>query len=104
MKQRNLFIITAVAACLMSFCAADLRAQNNDIDINQRANFLVTTPPTPIAITGFSGEVAAALKFDLTVMGFIDVAPEAAKYVLTGANNGNVQGQLSFGKTALFSK
>jgi len=53
------------------------------------------TPPTPIAITGFSGEVARALNFDLTVMGFIEVPPDSAKYALTGNNNGSVQGQLS---------
>ncbi|MDB6018998.1 MAG: domain protein beta Propeller [Pedosphaera sp.] len=104
MKHRNFFIIATVAACLTSLCATDLRAQDNDIEIKREGKFLGLTPPTPIAITGFSGEVAAALKFDLTVMGFIDVAPEAAKYVLSGANNGNVQGQLSFGKTVLFSK
>ncbi len=65
---------------------------------------LGTTKPTPIAVSGFSGEVAGVLKFDLTVMGFIDVAPEAAQYVLSGSNNGNVQGQLNYGKSPLFSK
>ncbi len=37
-------------------------------------------------------------------MGFIEVQPDAAKYVLSGHNNGNVQGQLSFGKNVLLSK
>ncbi len=48
--------------------------------------------------------MASVLKFDLYVMGFIDVAPESAKYVLSGSNNGNVQGQLSLGKSVQFSK
>ncbi|HZV33453.1 MAG TPA: hypothetical protein VFB72_02675, partial [Verrucomicrobiae bacterium] len=63
------------------------------------------TPPTPIAVTGFSGEVARALNFDLTVMGFIEVSPSSAQYELKGSNNGNVQGELvASGRNVLFSK
>lgn len=62
------------------------------------------TPPTPITITGFSGEVAHALNFDLTVMGFTNVPAGSAQYTLSGNNNPNVQGQLSFAKSVLFSK
>jgi TolB protein len=52
-------------------------------------------PPTPITITGFSGEVASVLKFDLAVMGFISVPAGSANYELTGNNAGNVTGQLN---------
>jgi TolB protein len=74
------------------------------IRIPKPADFLGGIPPTPIAITGFSGEVANALKFDLTVMGFTNVPADKASFVLSGSNNGNVQGQLNSGKTVLFSK
>ncbi len=71
------------------------------IEISKEAGFLGLTPPTPIAIMGFSGEVDAVLKFDLTVMGFTNVPPEAAKYILSGSSAGeSVQGQLSLADTA----
>jgi TolB protein len=60
--------------------------------------------PIPISISGFTGEVASALKFDLEVMGFTVTGPEAAQYAVSGSNGGNVQGQLSAGKSPLFSK
>ena len=71
---------------------------------SNHTDFTGLTPPTPISVTGFSGAVARALNFDLTVMGFIEVAPDAAKYALSGSNEGNVSGQLSFGKNVIFSK
>jgi TolB protein len=42
--------------------------------------------------------------FDLTVMGFKEVAPDAAHYVLAGSGGGSVQAQLSFDKKPIFSK
>ncbi len=103
MKYKKLSIISLVIAFVAGFSHENLRAEEN-IEINRDALFLGLTPPTPIAITGFSGEVESILKFDLTVMGFTNVASSAAQYILSGSNNGNVQGQLSFGKSVLFSK
>jgi len=78
------------------------------ITVTEWANFLGLTPPTPIAITGFPEETARILRFDLTVMGFTNVSPEAADIELSGSTSGNVQGQLSRGKagarTVLFSR
>ena len=91
---KHLFFISAIVLVLNS------TAQGADeiIDFNKTANFLGLTPPTPIAITGFTGEVDAALKFDLTVMGFTNVPPDQARYQLSGNNSGgDVQGQLSAG-------
>lgn len=53
----------------------------------------------PISISGFSGEVATVLKFDLEVMGCKIVDPASASYSLEGSNNGNVQGRLFIAKT-----
>lgn len=104
MKYKKLSILTVIIGILAAYSSTqDLRAQES-IEIKRDALFLGLTPPTPIAITGFSGEVESILKFDLTVMGFTNVATSAAQYVLSGSNNGNVQGQLSFGKSVLFSK
>jgi TolB protein len=103
MKYNKFPIFAAIIVAVAGFSHTNLRAQES-IEIKRDALFLGLTPPTPIAITGFSGEVESILKFDLTVMGFTNVASSAAQYVLSGSNNGNVQGQLSFGKSVLFSK
>jgi TolB protein len=101
----NLLLAWAAAIVLVGgFGGLKLRAQQDEISITHIANPPGMTKPTPIAITGFSGEVASVLQFDLTVMGFIDLPPDAAKYILSGSNNGNVQGQLNLGKSPLFSK
>ncbi|MDB6121018.1 MAG: domain protein beta Propeller [Pedosphaera sp.] len=101
--NKKFILSTAVALLMGGLMGATLRA-DDVIKIPKGADFLGGTPPTPIAITGFSGEVAAALKFDLTVMGFTNVPADKANFILSGSNNGNVQGQLSSGKTVLFSK
>ena len=51
-------------------------------------------PPIKVCITGFSGEVADVLNFDLYVMGFINVARDQAQFIITGSNEGNVQGRV----------
>src|SRR5262249_25452385 len=94
--MNKIFTIYLALASLTTALPGDLPAQEA-IEIGKEVNFLGLTPPTPIAITGFSGEVAHALNFDLTVMGCTNVPPDAAKYLLSGSNNGNVQGQLSLG-------
>src|ERR1700722_7090090 len=98
MKYKKPSIFAASVVFALGFCLKSLLAQEN-IEINRPAQFLGLTPPTPIAITGFSGEVANVLKFDLTVMGFTNIPPDSAHYLLQGKNNGNVEGQLSFGKS-----
>lgn len=50
--------------------------------------------PLPLALSGFSGEVASTLRFDLEVAG-CRITPEADALVsLIGSNNGNVEGRL----------
>jgi TolB protein len=59
-----------------------------------------------IAVSGYSGEVAKALKFDLEIAGFEFVGEERAQYLLKGGNNGQVEGRLSdaINKAAKFAK
>ena len=49
----------------------------------------------PIALLGYSGEVAAVLKFDLEVMGCTVVPELEASFILKGAVDGAVRGALS---------
>lgn len=62
--------------------------------------------PLPIAVTGFSGEPGQVLKFDLEVMGFKLVPQDAAQFLVTGDNNGRVEGRLMdlVSKAQLFGK
>ena len=59
----------------------------------------------PIAISGFGGEVATVLRFDLEVQGFKIVPKASAKYILSGNNGGAVEGALQDANQAfLFNK
>ena len=62
--------------------------------------------PIPVSISGFTGEAAQVLQFDLYVLGFSFVGPEAAQYLISGSNNGNVQGRVTdpHNKSTLLSK
>ena len=94
--------LVVVATGLITVAAG--MAEQPTIVIERPSNLADYTPPTPIAITGFSGEVAHVLNFDLTVMGFTNVPAASAQYVVSGNNDSNVRGQLNFGKTVKFSK
>jgi len=62
--------------------------------------------PIPIAMSGFTGEGAEVLKFDLTVQGFSFVTPDAAQYLISGSDAGSITGTLTdkFAKRALLSR
>ena len=49
--------------------------------------------PTPVSISGFTGEALAVIQFDLFVQGFTNTSPEAAQYLISGSNNGNLIGR-----------
>ena len=66
------------------FSATLVRGADEEIVISKTTQLGV--PPTPITITGFTGEVASVLKFDLSVMGFLPVPEGSANYVLSGSN------------------
>ncbi len=54
-----------------------------------------TQKPIPIALVGYTGEVAGVLKFDLYVVGFAIVDESAAQYTLRGGNSSRVEGRLT---------
>ena len=53
------------------------------------------TPPIWVALSGFTGEAAQVLQFDLYVQGFNFTNSEGAQYLISGNNNGNLQGQVT---------
>ena len=80
------------------------RAQ--EIRIENTINVLGQTKPIPVALSGFTGEGAEVLKFDLYVQGFSFVSPDAAQYLISGSDAGGISGSLTdkFAKRALFSR
>ena len=64
------------------------------------------TKPIPVSLSGFSGEAASVIQFDLCVQGFSFTTPDAAQYLITGSNAGRVEGRLTdrFNKSQLMAK
>src|SRR6185369_13037696 len=98
MKLKNLFILTTVHAAF-SFCICSGGAP---IHVEGGKE----NPPIPASLSGFSGEVAQAIEYDLFVQGFSFVDAASAQYQISGSNNGNVQGRVTdpHNKSTLLSK
>jgi hypothetical protein len=62
--------------------------------------------PIWVSLSGFSGEALQVLQFDLYVQGFAFTNSEAAQYLISGSNNGNLQAQVtdSVNKNVVLSK
>lgn len=90
MKKNALnFLTIALTAVALDFS----RAQ--EIEIGKEINVLGQTKPIPVAITGFTGEAAEVLKFDLFVQGYSFVSPDQAQFVISGTDNGSVTGTVT---------
>jgi TolB protein len=95
----NLLIIGLAAVAL-----SGARAQ--EINVQSEITVMGQTKPIPISLSGFTGEGAEVLKFDLTVQGFRFVAPDAAQYLVSGSDAGGITGSLTdkFAKRVLLSR
>ena len=85
----HLLTIGLAAGTLTSARGAD------EIRIESTINVLGMTKPIPVALSGFTGEAAAVLKFDLYVQGFSFVTPDAAQYLISGSDAGTVIGSVT---------
>lgn len=65
-----------------------------------------TEPPTWVSMSGFTGEAASIIQFDLYVQGFNFTNNEGAQYLISGSNNGNLEGRVMdrFQKRTLVAK
>src|SRR5580704_15373887 len=52
------FLACGIVALLIVLAGVDARAQDGAIEVTKPGDFIGLTPPTPIAVTGFSGTVA----------------------------------------------
>ena len=100
MKKNILnFLIIGFAAVALAGARAD------EIVVVGPAN-IFGQKPVPVSLSGFTGEGAEVLKFDLAVQGFSFVTPDAAQYLISGSDAGGVTGSLTdkFAKRVLLSR
>jgi TolB protein len=62
----------------------------SQIDITKTTVAPGNTPPIWVSVSGLTGEAASTLQFDLYVQGFGFTNAEAAQYLISGSNNGNL--------------
>jgi TolB protein len=76
------------------------------IDITNTIMAPGNTPPIWVSLSGFTGEAAEVIQFDLYVQGFGFTNAAGAQYLISGSNNGSLQGRVidSVNKSALVSK
>jgi TolB protein len=82
------------AAALVSTAASTLvaPAQDASFKVYGKAD---PSAPIPISISGFTGEVASTLRFDLEVAGCAVVTPEQAQVLIHGTNGARLEGFVS---------
>lgn len=82
-------MVGAVGGVVLAGLAFGQVAAQQDIVVEKRGARAV-----PVSISGFTGEVDAVVKFDLFIAGFTNVPPEQAQFLISGSNNGHVQGRV----------
>jgi len=78
-----------LAAMLLGACSV-IAGPDDIIDIHKTNTYVV-----PISISGFEGEVQSVLAFDLSVLGMEVTSPDKAAYLISGSQNGRIQGSLT---------
>ena len=93
------FVLTVLSTLV--FCST-ARAQIDITTYTTPGN----TPPIWVSMSGFTGEAAEVVRFDLYVQGFNFTNADNAQYLISGSDNGNVTGRVTdrFNKNALVSK
>jgi len=105
--KKNLLKLAVLVLPLSLFTTMTLSGQNERHELRISPEIRPgLTPPVPVSLEGFSGEVLDVLKFDLYVQGFSFVSPDAAQYLISGSNSGDVQGRVTdrFSKSSLLAR
>ena len=90
MKHPLPWLLAAIVPLLMLASPSTVHGQEpRKLTVNKEAGGLI-----PICLSGYSGEVASVLRFDLEVAGFEIVAPDAAWYTVSGNNATAVEGEV----------
>src|ERR1041384_2707552 len=93
-----------LSTAFLMLAAAPL-AQNNSITITGQSG-PGKEKPILVSLSGFTGEAVQVLQFDLYVQGFAFTNAEGAQYLISGSNNGNLQGRATdrLNKSSVISK
>jgi len=104
MKQTN--SILQRLSFLACFTAVTSLMAQTELDVHKEVELPGQAKPIWVSISGLTGEAATALQFDLYVQGFAFTNAEAAQYLITGSNNGNLQARATdpHNKSTLVSK
>lgn len=91
---------------LASLLVAPWVSAQTDLGTITRSTLPGLGKPIPVSLSGFSGEVANVVRFDLYVQGFKFVSPEEAQFLISGSNAGSVKGHVTdrITKESLLSK
>ena len=84
----------SIALAAITISVAQAQTDSGEIVITRPVDAF-GQKPIPVALTGFSGEAAEVLKFDLYVQGYSFVSADAAQYVINGSDNGAVVGSVT---------
>lgn len=87
-------IVPVLNLIAFMFAANGLMAQP-EITIHKEQEIPGQAKPILVSMSGLTGEAASTLRFDLYVQGFAFTNAEAAQYLITGSNNGNLQARVT---------
>jgi TolB protein len=98
MKRSSLTLLFSALIGLSAVAAEE--------EIHIQKDLAGRTKPIWVSLSGFTGEAAQVLQFDLYVQGFNFTNADGAQYLLSGSNNGELQGRAvdAFNKHTLVSK
>src|SRR5690242_9427161 len=104
MKQLN-YLTSTVAVTLLTASIATAATTEGPIVVEKQAG-PGRERPILVHLSGFTGEAVPVIEFDLYVQGFAVADEQAAQYLITGSNNGNLQGRVTdrVNKNPLVSK
>jgi hypothetical protein len=80
---------SSFTAILLGACARFLPKRTSRIELISRPYVV------PISVSDFQGEVDSVLKFDLSVLGMEITSPDKAAYLVSGSQNGRLEGSLT---------
>ena len=100
--MKKILPTTIVSTFFLAAFVQQSAAQTGELNIQRWGD---SAKVIPISMSGFSGTAQEVLKFDLEVHGFAFVGTDAASFILTGSNNGQVEGRLTDkNKTSMLSR
>ena len=99
--MKRIILLPLLASVVFTAAAADLYeiGISNVIEIGN-------VKPIPVSLSGFTGEAAEVIQFDLYVQGFTFTTPDVAQFLISGSNSGDLVGRASdrLNKSVLVNK